>query len=74
MYLRGSVYWVEFRDPDGNRVRETTGTSDREKAKAYHDLRQHQLNEGREKPGTWDDAVERWLRERTDKRSLDRDE
>ena len=74
MYLRGSVYWVEFRDPDGNRVRESTGTSDREKAKSYHDLRQHQLTEGREKPGTWDDAVERWLRERTDKRSLDRDE
>ena len=33
MYLRGSVYWVEFRDPDGNRVRETTVTGGRSRAR-----------------------------------------
>lgn len=73
-YLRGSVYWIEVRDPSGNRIRESTGTGDREKAQAYHDIRVAQLRLGQTKASTWNDAIARWMGERTDKRSLDRDE
>lgn len=73
-YLRGSVYWIEVRDPAGNRIRESTGTEDFEKARAYHDLRVAQLKLGHTRAKTWNDAVARWMGERTDKRSLDRDE
>lgn len=73
-YLRGSVYWIEVRDPAGNRIRESTGTDDLEKARAYHDLRVAQLKLGHTRAKTWNDAVARWMGERTDKRSLDRDE
>ena len=74
MYLRGSVYWIEVRDPAGNRIRESTQTDDREKAQAYHDLRVAQLKLGHAKAPTWNDAIARWMGERTDKRSLDRDD
>ena len=74
MYLRGSVYWIEVRDPDGKRIRESTGTGDREKARLYHDMRVAQFKSGQTKCPTWGDAVKRWMSERADKRSLDRDE
>ena len=73
-YQRGSVYWIEVRDPEGNRIRESTGTDDFEKARAYHDLRVAQLKLGHTKAKTWNDAVARWMGERSDKRSLDRDQ
>jgi integrase len=73
MYLRGSVYWIEVRDPDGKRIRESTGSGEREKAELYFSMRVSQLKAGHSKLPTWDDASDRWLRERTDKKSLDRD-
>jgi integrase len=73
IYLRGSVYWIEVRKPDGSRVRESTGTGDRKKAQAIHDLRVKQIHGGLVKPVTWADATARWMKERTDKRSLSRD-
>lgn len=72
-YKRGSVYWIEVRGPDGSRIRESTGTGDAVKAKSYHDKRLAQIASGLAKPLTWDDATARWMAERTDKRSLDRD-
>lgn len=73
VYLRGRLYWIEVRDPAGNRFRESTGTDDPVKAQAYHDIRVQQLRLGQTKSPTWDDAIERWMSERADKRSLDRD-
>ena len=73
IYKRGSVYWIEVRDPSGDRIRESTGTDDEAKAWLYHDQRKNQINAGQVKPLTWDDATARWMAERADKRSLDRD-
>jgi integrase len=74
IYLRGSVYWIEIRKPNGERIRETAGTGDRGTAQAFHDLRVKQIEDGLIKPPTWADAIRRWMEERSDKRSLDRDE
>lgn len=34
---RGDVYWLDIRLPGGERVRRSTGTSDRKEAQEYHD-------------------------------------
>ena len=73
LYKRGSVYWIEVRQPDGTRIRETTGTSDKQTAQQYHDQRVKDIAAGQSKAICWEDAVARWMKERTDKRSLDRD-
>lgn len=74
VYKRGSIFWIEVRGPDGTRFRESTGTGDKATALAYHDRRLAEIEAGQSKPLTWDDATKRWFAERTDKRSLDRDE
>ena len=55
------------------KVRETTGTTDKKLAQEIHDKRKQQLRDGLNEKPTWDNAVERWMREKSDKRSLDRD-
>ena len=73
IYLRGSTYWIEVRKPDGTRMRETAKTEDYDRAMAYHNRRVKEIAAGQMAPKMWEDATERWLQERTDKRSLDRD-
>lgn len=73
MHKRGNVFWIEFRLPDGGRVRESTGTGDEKIATMYHDFRAAQIKGGDPEVKTWDSAVDRWVEERADKRSLDRD-
>ena len=65
LYNRSNVWWVNFRSPSGQRIRRSTGTSDKKKAQEYHDRlkaelwRVHKLGE---KPRrTWQEAVVRWL-------------
>lgn len=75
LYKRGEVYWVELRDVAGTRVRESTDTSDPEKARAYHDRRKKELKVSVSADvKTWDAATDRWLKERTDKATLYNDE
>lgn len=71
IYKRGRLWWVRFTAPGGQRVRESTGTDDRQKAQQYHDQlkaelwRIHKLGE---KPRrTWQEAVVRWLQEKDHK-------
>ena len=74
LYKRGNIWWLEIDLPDGRRARETTGATDKAVAKQYHDKRKALLlsGSGDVKP-TWDAAVSRWMRERSDKKSLNRD-
>lgn len=74
MYQRGSVWWIEVRGPDGKRVRESSGLSDRDAAQRYHDKRVAEIRAGMIEQPTWDKACVRWFIERRDKRSLNRDE
>lgn len=74
LYLRGRVWWVELSGADGTRIRESTGETDEGIARKYHDIRVAQLKAGQSKAPSWQDAIDRWMKERSDKRSLDRDE
>lgn len=65
LYKRGSVWWVKFTAPNGERVYRSTGTGDKEQAQEYHDRlkaelwRVHRLGE---KPRrSWQEAVVRWV-------------
>lgn len=71
---RGDIWHVDFKAPNGQRIRRSTGTTDRRQAQEYHDQlrselwRVHKLGE---KPRrTWQEATVRWLREKQHKRSL----
>ena len=42
LYKRGNIFWCEW-EIGGQRVRETTGSSDRKAAQEYHDRRRSDL-------------------------------
>ncbi|HEY9035567.1 MAG TPA: tyrosine-type recombinase/integrase [Pseudomonadales bacterium] len=64
---RGSVWWVDFRSPNGKRIRRSAETEDRRQAQEYHDRlkaelwRVHKLGERQRR--TWQEAVVRWLKD-----------
>lgn len=74
---RGGIWHCDFVTPGGNRVRQSLGTADKREAQELHDRlkadawRQAKLGECPRK--TFDEACLRWLREKSDKRSLDDD-
>ena len=73
LWKRANTYFVDITDPDGSRIRHSTGTTDREKAKEYHDKLKAQLwdlTRLKQKPKrTWDEAALRWLKEKAHKKS-----
>lgn len=75
LYKRGSKWWVRF-TARGREIRVTSGTDRRELAEEF----EQRLREAiwREKAlgqevHTWEEAIERWFREKAHKRSLERD-
>lgn len=77
LYKRGSTWWVRFTTPGGKRIRQSTGTSDKQDAQEYHDRlkaeawRTEKLGD---KPRrTWQEAVIRWSRETEHKADADKD-
>lgn len=77
VYKRGDIWWVHFVLPGGQRVRHTTGTSNRQAAQEYHDRlkaefwRVEQLGERPHR--TWNEAAVLWLKETTHKATHDQD-
>lgn len=71
----GSHWWVRF-SIKGNEIRQSSGTDSKDRAEAFErELRNavwDEENLGIESH-TWEEACERWLREKAHKRSLDRD-
>lgn len=65
---RGSTWWIDFTTPSGERIRRSTGTTDRNQAQELHDKlkaeawRVHKL--GDRPTYRWDDAAHRWLMEK----------
>ncbi|MGT3185006.1 tyrosine-type recombinase/integrase [Yersinia enterocolitica] len=43
IFKRGRKYWVDISAPDGTRIRRSTGTEEKAKAKEYHDKLKHEL-------------------------------
>ena len=74
---RGSVWWIDVIAPNGERVRQSTGTSEKALAQEYHDRLKAQLwriSKLGEKPRhTWNEAVVRWLKESSHKASINAD-
>lgn len=68
LYKRGDIWWVRFCTADGQRVRKSTKTADRQLAQEYHDRLKADLwrhSKLGDKPRQkWERAVERWLNEK----------
>ncbi len=72
---KSSYWWVRFTAPNGEQIRESTGTADRRDAQEYEDQkraalwRQHKLGE---RPRyRWQEAVARWVLESAAHASLE---
>jgi integrase len=67
LYKRKAVWWVRFTAPNGQRIRCSTGTSDRAQAQEYHDQLKAEYwrtaKLGQKPKRTWQEAVIRWLKE-----------
>lgn len=70
---RGEIYWIRF-SHKGKRIQKSTGTSNKVAAQEMDDRLKAQLwridKLGEQSAYTWQDAVMRWLKESTHKRSL----
>lgn len=74
---RGSVWWIVFTAPNGERVRRSAGTENKSQAQELHDKlkaeywRVERLGDRPQR--TWNDAVVRWLTEQSHKASIESD-
>lgn len=77
IFKRGEVWWIRFTTPDGQRVRRSAGTSDKQAAQELHDrLRAQAWRKGNldeKRKFTWEEAVLQWLKEKSHKASLEKD-
>ena len=77
LYKRGSIYWVDFTDASGKRIRCSTNTANRKQAQEFFDKLKHEswrASKLKDKPRrTWDDAANLWLRDKSCKKSIDTD-
>ena len=71
---KSECWYIDFTTQDGKRIRQSTGTENRQQAQELHDKlkaqswRQSNLNETPDY--YWEDAVVRWLTEQSHKKSL----
>lgn len=74
---RGSCWWLDVIAPNGERIRRSTGTSDKALAQEYHDRLKSELwrlaKLGERPRHTWNDAVVRWLKESAHKATVSND-
>lgn len=77
LYKRGQIWWIRFTTPGGELIRESTGTTDKVAAQEYHDQRKvdaWRIAKLSERPKyLWEEAVLRWLEERSHKKSIEDD-
>ena len=74
---RGKYWWINFVAPNGERIRESTGTEDRTLAQEYHDRQKVEYWKisrlGLKPKYLWNEAVVRWLKEQSHKATLSTD-
>lgn len=74
---RGSVWWIDFHAPNGQRVRRSTETENKAQAQELLDRLKAEawrLQKLGERPRrVWNDAVVRWLREQAHKATIEGD-
>lgn len=73
LYKRGNTWWIRITAPNGEQIRRSARTPQRQEAQEFHDRLRAQLWRVRQlgdKPRrTWQEAVERWLTETSHKAS-----
>lgn len=71
---RGSIWWIHFFTPSGERVRRSTETANKAQAQELHDRLKSELwriaKLGEKPHRTWNDAVVRWLKEKSEKATI----
>ncbi len=64
---RGGIWWIDIVAPNGERIRQSTGTANKALAQEFHDRLKSELwriaKLGERPRRTWNDAVVRWLKE-----------
>lgn len=74
---RGGSWWIDVAAPNGERIRQSSGTPNKALAQEYHDRLKAELwrlaKLGEKPRRTWNDAVVRWLKESGDKATIGSD-
>ena len=74
---RGGIWWVDVVAPNGERIRRTTGTANKALAQEFHDRLKSELwriaKLGEKPQRTWNEAVVRWLKEKSHKATAKED-
>ena len=78
IYQRKSgVWYIDIRAPSGSRIRQSTGTQNKQEAQRLHDKLKHDLWQQEkldQKPlRLWEEAALRWLHEKQEKKSIQSD-
>jgi integrase len=71
---RGGIWWVDVVAPNGERIRRTAGTANKALAQEFHDRVKSELwriaKLGEKPQRTWNEAVVRWLKEKSHKATI----
>jgi integrase len=74
---RGSIWWIDFVTPGGERIRRSTETENKALAQELHDklkAESWRIDKLGDRPRrTWNEAVVRWLKEQSHKASIESD-
>ena len=74
---RGSVWWIDLVTPNGERIRQSTGTGQKASALEFHDKLKAEVwriaKLGERPRRTWNEAVVRWLKEAAHKATIETD-
>ena len=74
---RGGIWWVDVVAPNGERIRQSTGTASKTLAQEFHDRLKSDLwriaKLGDKPRRTWNDAVVRWVKEKSHKATVKAD-
>jgi len=77
LFRRGEIWYADFTDPEGKRVKQSLGTKEKRQAQELHDKLKAEMwrmsKLGDFPSVTFSDACLRWLEEKASKKSLDDD-
>ena len=77
LYKRGKTWWIHFSTPSGKRIRCSARTKEKKVAQEYHDKLKAQYHDedvlGKKPEYTWQDAVVKWLDEKSHKATIRQD-
>lgn len=77
LYKRNNIFWCSFTTKSGERIRCSTGTSDKRAAQEFFDKLKYESWQTtalkKKERHTWDEACLLWLKEKSHKKSIEKD-